>query len=180
MESVIVSSEEEIVTAVEEHDKRGLRCAAMSNTGLPPGQMRLTFIPVDAFGNAKKPTMKDEEIRKLIARLVDLSVSDDAARFNAAVALKSLLQEREAERERVKAAFACEAFWRLQGATPDANTQSAEAIYRQNETYERRLLEYLCDELVEEVEPLSDLQKATCRRYLYEIRRESKETTHEG
>lgn len=68
------------------------------------------------------------------------------------------------ERERVAAAFACQAYWRLQGATPDRNTQTSEEILAQDEAYERRLLAYMCGELDEEIEPLTAIQAAEVRR----------------
>lgn len=52
MESVIVSSQDEIDTHVEEFSKRGMKPAAMSNTGLPHGQARITFLPESAFDTA--------------------------------------------------------------------------------------------------------------------------------
>lgn len=49
METIIVSSEDELAEQVEVHKARGLRLAAISNTGLPEGQARLTFLPLKAF-----------------------------------------------------------------------------------------------------------------------------------
>lgn len=52
MESVIISSQDEIDAHVAKFAKRGMKPAAMSNTGLPPGQARITFIPDSAFAKA--------------------------------------------------------------------------------------------------------------------------------
>lgn len=49
MEIVIVRSKEEMENKVAEYGKRGLRVAVCSNTGLPSGTWRLTFLPESAF-----------------------------------------------------------------------------------------------------------------------------------
>jgi hypothetical protein len=52
MESVIVSSQDDIDAHVDEFSKRGMKPAALSNTVLPQGQARLTFLPETAFETA--------------------------------------------------------------------------------------------------------------------------------
>lgn len=52
MESVIVSHQDEIDAHVEAFAKRGMKPGAMSNTGLPHGQARITFIEESAFDRA--------------------------------------------------------------------------------------------------------------------------------
>lgn len=52
MESVIVTSQEEIDMHVAAFELRGMKPAAMSNTGLPHGQARITFIEESAFDRA--------------------------------------------------------------------------------------------------------------------------------
>ena len=74
------------------------------------------------------------------------------------------------DRDQAKSAFACEAYWRLVCVTPDANTQTEDEIRRQDETYERRLLEYLCDELTEHCEPLTFAQRRAVQERLAEVR----------
>jgi len=58
MISVTVRSEEEFDKVVNEKEVEGLRLACMSNCGLPPGVVRLTFLPASSFANPKGKTAK--------------------------------------------------------------------------------------------------------------------------
>ena len=49
MYCVVVKNQEEVSAAYAEAEKRGLRIAAQSNTGLPHGVWRLTFLNQKAF-----------------------------------------------------------------------------------------------------------------------------------
>ncbi len=53
MHTAIVTNTTEIKAAFEEAKKLGLRWAAVSNTGLPQGKWRLTFIPEAAFNDTR-------------------------------------------------------------------------------------------------------------------------------
>lgn len=54
-----VTSEEEYAAVVKEHETAGRRLACVSNTGLPEGHFRLTFLPNSAF----ERTIRDEPQR---------------------------------------------------------------------------------------------------------------------
>lgn len=49
MKTVVVDGETDIDAVYAEMEAKGLRFAAMSNAGLPYGQLRLTFLPSSAF-----------------------------------------------------------------------------------------------------------------------------------
>ncbi len=55
MRTVIVKSEEEATVANEQAEKDGLQWAATSNTGLPEGYSRMTFLPKSAFKKEGQP-----------------------------------------------------------------------------------------------------------------------------
>lgn len=49
MQTRIVTSEDEFTSTCAEMEAKGLRLAAVSNSGLPKGSERLTFLPASAF-----------------------------------------------------------------------------------------------------------------------------------
>ena len=49
MYCVVVSDDEEAVAAVRRAQDNGLRLACVSNTGLPSGKARMTFLPAEVF-----------------------------------------------------------------------------------------------------------------------------------
>ena len=53
MKTIIVKSQEEADQAEELMANDGYLVAAISNTGLPPGQARITFLPESAFEQRK-------------------------------------------------------------------------------------------------------------------------------
>lgn len=54
MYSTVVHDEDEFAWACTKARCAGYRLAAVSNTGLPPGQRRLTFLPSFRFDDTKK------------------------------------------------------------------------------------------------------------------------------
>lgn len=70
MESAIVSHQDELDMHVEAFAKRGMKLAAVSNTGLPPGQIRITFLPESAFDTEAMTDIAALAARdKIVARL---------------------------------------------------------------------------------------------------------------
>lgn len=53
MHTRIVKSEEEFEAAVTANKAAGYEVACVSNTGLPQGQWRVTFLPAEAFKSDK-------------------------------------------------------------------------------------------------------------------------------
>lgn len=49
MKAVIIKNVDEYDEALTQAEKEGLKMAAASNTGLPHGHLRITFLPSSAF-----------------------------------------------------------------------------------------------------------------------------------
>lgn len=65
--STIIESEAEFDRAVEKATAAGLRIAAVSNAGLKPPQVRITFLPESCFLNpseVQKPLREPVDVRE--------------------------------------------------------------------------------------------------------------------
>lgn len=70
--STIVENDTEFDSAVEKAAANGLRIAAISNAGLKPPRVRITFLPESCFlkpGEVEKPSPEPIDVRELVRNL---------------------------------------------------------------------------------------------------------------
>lgn len=71
MQTVTVSTKKEAMEQLDEHTPLGQHFSAASNTGLPLGKLRLTFLPTSAFQSGFDAQENDRAARAFFEAFYD-------------------------------------------------------------------------------------------------------------